>query len=87
MNECLLLKCWWRYGCESNALWRKVIDAKYGGSITSWGPNGEPSVTKSKMWSDILLVMDRDAEVANFYDENKSLKAGNGRKVSFWYDT
>lgn len=29
MNVSLLLKWWWRFGKEKNALWRKSIAAKY----------------------------------------------------------
>lgn len=29
MNECLLIKWWWRFGIEKGALWRKVICSKY----------------------------------------------------------
>ena len=38
MNECLLLKWWWRYGCEANALWKRVVEAKYGSGIMTWNP-------------------------------------------------
>lgn len=30
MNECLLVKWWWRYGVEDEALWKQVIICKYG---------------------------------------------------------
>lgn len=41
MNEALLLKWWWRFGTEKNALWRKVICAKYEMCPNSWIPNME----------------------------------------------
>ncbi|XP_028108390.1 uncharacterized protein LOC114307191 [Camellia sinensis] len=28
-NSCLLLKWWWRFACETNALWRRVICSKH----------------------------------------------------------
>ena len=31
-NSALLRKWLWRYGMEINALWRRVIEAKYGNS-------------------------------------------------------
>lgn len=30
MNVCLLIKWWWRYAVEEEALWKSVICAKYG---------------------------------------------------------
>ncbi|KAL7218831.1 hypothetical protein ACSBR2_011994 [Camellia fascicularis] len=29
MNECLLLKWWWRFGSESGSIWKQVILSKY----------------------------------------------------------
>lgn len=29
VNSCLLIKWWWRFGYEKNALWRSVICSKY----------------------------------------------------------
>ncbi|XP_028057272.1 uncharacterized protein LOC114261230 [Camellia sinensis] len=38
VNECLLLKWWWRYGREENALWKQVLCSKYGGFGGRWSP-------------------------------------------------
>lgn len=37
-NECLLLKWWWRYALEDEALWKSVICAKYGVYGGQWFP-------------------------------------------------
>jgi len=29
MNECLLLKWWWRFGSEFDSIWKQVILSKY----------------------------------------------------------
>ena len=35
-NSALLGKWLWRYGIERNALWRRVIEAKYGNGYGGW---------------------------------------------------
>ena len=35
-NSALLGKWLWRYGIETDALWRKVIEAKYGNVWGGW---------------------------------------------------
>ena len=34
-NKALLNKWVWRYGEEPNALWRAIIDSKYGGTLST----------------------------------------------------
>lgn len=38
MNQALLSKWLWHYIVEKNALWRKVIEVKYGSSSIGWAP-------------------------------------------------
>lgn len=38
-NAALLVKWWWRFGDEREALWRKVIADKYGVDNSGWWPN------------------------------------------------
>ena len=50
-NAALLAKWWWRFGGEMEALWRKVIFAKY--SEDKWGwwpPNPGPRHRRSGLW-------------------------------------
>lgn len=35
-NSALMAKWSWRYAVERDALWRKVIDAKYGSRAQQW---------------------------------------------------
>ena len=35
-NSTLLGKWLWRYGLETDALWRRVIEAKYGNILGDW---------------------------------------------------
>lgn len=37
-NQCLLIKWWWRYAVQDEALWKFVICAKYGVSGGCWLP-------------------------------------------------
>lgn len=43
-NSGLLLKWWWRFACESKALWRKVICCKYNIEECCWLPNSGDSL-------------------------------------------
>lgn len=39
INNSLLIKWWWRYGVEEKALWRQVINSRYGVVGGGWIPN------------------------------------------------
>ena len=86
MNECLLIKWWWRFGCEGNSLWRKVIKAKYEIGSISYLPNVEASPKASRVWVDILLIGSRFSNFSNFFKDNLVVRVGNGRDISFWHD-
>ena len=87
MNVCLLLKWWWQYGIENKALWRRVIDAKYGVGQTSWIPITLAAVKSSRVWADILLLQKRLPDVFRCFSSNVKLKIGSGANVSFWKDS
>ncbi|KAL7173002.1 hypothetical protein ACSBR2_032465 [Camellia fascicularis] len=38
MNDCLLLKWWWRFGSENDTLWKQVISSKYSETRRRWWP-------------------------------------------------
>ena len=86
MNECLLIKWWWRYGREGNSLWRRVIRAKYGIGPVSFLPNVEVLSKASRVWADILLIGSRCSNLLGFFKDNLEVKVGNGSDISFWND-
>ena len=67
MNECLLLKWWWRYAVELDSLWKRVISARYGDGVGDWVPNIENGHKVSRVWDDILGVVRRCLALVNRY--------------------
>lgn len=57
-NWDLLAKWWWRFGDEREALWRRVIRAKYGEDIWGWEPCRVPRRCLSGLWGNILRFGD-----------------------------
>ena len=78
-NQSLLGKWLWRYGSEMKALWRSVIEVKYGSLWGGWclkmgkGPYGV------SLWKFIRRGWDA------FYHHCFFL-LGDGQKVQFWHD-
>lgn len=64
-NDSLLVKWWWRYGQEDDALWKMVICEKYGSTGGKWYPFLAESGSTSKIWKDILLVAQRNVSYFN----------------------
>lgn len=69
-NESLLLKWWWRYGQEDDALWKLVICEKYGSIRERWFPVLATNGSTSKTWEDILSVVQRNSRLFHFYKDN-----------------
>lgn len=86
MNECLLLKWWWRFGSESSSLWKQVILSKYllfGGS--RW-PNQDANSRYSMVWRDILGVAIKCPDLLELFKANSKIIIGDGRLIKFWLD-
>uniref|UniRef100_A0A2N9IF49 CCHC-type domain-containing protein n=1 Tax=Fagus sylvatica TaxID=28930 RepID=A0A2N9IF49_FAGSY len=68
-NKALLGKWLWRYGLDQEALWRSVVEAKYGSLWGGWcsksgkGPHG--MALKSAFPELFVLSRDKDASVAD----------------------
>lgn len=86
MNECLILKWWWRFGVERNSLWRKVICSKYKLDVISWLPSSAPNRALSILWKDIVFVGQRDENLFRLFWSNVKISVGNGRSIRFWHD-
>nr|GEZ13610.1 TMV resistance protein N [Tanacetum cinerariifolium] len=83
-NQSMLLKWWWRFRTEENALWCKVICSIHGPSGGMYHSSSHP--LSSGTWSRICNLKN---DLSNFRIELPRLfkkKAGNGRNTSFWHD-
>lgn len=66
LNEALIMKWWWRFGTEKDALWRKVINSNYKFEGSGWIPNMEINRKVSRIWRDIMLVQTRQPQMFDF---------------------
>ena len=55
-NSALLGKWLWRYGTEGDALWRKVIEAKYGDGRNGWCTKPVTGTYGVSVWKSIRVV-------------------------------
>ncbi|XP_028065584.1 uncharacterized protein LOC114268593 [Camellia sinensis] len=56
VNACLLLRWWWKFGNQTNALWRRVICSKYKVEVDCWHPLVKSSYKHSRVWKDIIFI-------------------------------
>ncbi|XP_028090713.1 uncharacterized protein LOC114290913 [Camellia sinensis] len=87
MNDCLLLKRWWRFGVEPNALWKQVIDNKYNQVGVGWCPEPVDDPRISCIWADILGVARTRPDLVEFFKENSAPVIGDGKNTLFWRGT
>lgn len=78
VNECLLPKWWWRYGCEDRSLWKSILISKYGSAGGRWAPFTEEGGQRSKLWGDILNTAISNTQLYSFFVENCEVQVGNG---------
>ena len=71
MNECLLVKWRWWYGCE---LVEKIIDAKYYPSSVSWLPDKDSQLRTSRAWADKILIHQNNANLFNNFVSNMEIR-------------
>ncbi|XP_028102776.1 uncharacterized protein LOC114302016 [Camellia sinensis] len=86
VNECLLLKWWWRYGSEDKALWKEVICCRYGKMGRGWSPLLSHPVGVSLVWKDISQLSTVNQQLGEFFGEQVQLIVSNGRRIKLWYD-
>lgn len=86
MNDSLLLKWWWRYGMEKEALWKKVITTKYKANPSRWFPNSNLPRNASTIWKDIINTKVRNPFMHSLYMINTKIKVGDGKLTLFWLD-
>ena len=78
-NSALLAKWLWRYGLENDALWRRVIGAKYGNEWGGWCTKSVLGAYSVCLWKFIR---------SGWLNFSKFLRydVGDGTRVKFWDD-
>ncbi|CAL5328668.1 unnamed protein product [Camellia sinensis] len=87
VNDCMLLKWWWRFGAEDKALWKSVVCSRYGRVGGGWLPSLHNIDGASTIWKDIVQIFSLNQSLGGFYNQNFRLAVGNGRRIQFWLDT
>ncbi|KAK5837396.1 hypothetical protein PVK06_013206 [Gossypium arboreum] len=85
-NKALLAKWSWRFANEKEALWRKVILAKYGSNIQSWRFKTTNKKDMSVLWRGIVENA-KDEKVSKWVGPEAFFwKIGNRKSTLFWWD-
>ena len=79
VNQALLGKWLWRFGCETNHLWRQVIATKYGETSGGWCTKVGRGLQGCGMWKNIR-------EGAESFFGHVLYVVGEGLCILFWYD-
>ncbi|XP_026396975.1 uncharacterized protein LOC113291689 [Papaver somniferum] len=79
MNKALHAKWVWRYGVEDKALWRNIMNQKFGGNPKAFFPNSTTNVVGKRLWTRILKS---SSHVLN----STALHINSGDKCLFWKD-
>ncbi|KAL4282916.1 hypothetical protein GQ457_16G008630 [Hibiscus cannabinus] len=75
-NRVLLNKWLWRFGSETDSLWRKVVNARYEEKDGSLLPANLKMANKSWIWRNIISPLSEDD---NLFKLNIRLTVGNGK--------
>jgi hypothetical protein len=78
-NKALLGKWLWRYGLEREALWRLVVDAKYGSLWGGWCSKFGKGPYGVSVWKFIRKGWDS-------FQSHCSFLVGDDQRVRFWHD-
>ena len=71
---------------ENEALWRRLIDSKYGSDKWGWWPKLVPSYCRSGVWRDIIYVGDKSNMRGKALHKGVGFIIGDGTCVRFWLD-
>jgi hypothetical protein len=78
-NQALLGKWLWRYGSDHEALWRQVVDAKYGSMWGGWCSKEVRGTYGVSLWKNIRKEW-------GSFSMHLCWKVGNGIRIRFWHD-
>jgi hypothetical protein len=76
-NQALLGKWLWRYAREKKALWRKIVELKYGGLWGGWCSISVPGPYGKSLWKHIRKGWPKFAD-------NVYFRVGDGAHIKFW---
>lgn len=79
MNKILLTKWLWRYANEKEALWREIIEEKYGSEVHGWFSKIPKNSYGKSIWKGIM-----NCEAT--FKSNIFFKVNSGNSVRFWKD-
>ncbi|RVW26745.1 hypothetical protein CK203_108375 [Vitis vinifera] len=79
MNKALLGKWAWRFASDKEALWKHVLEAKYGQEDHGWRTKKAVGACGVGVWKEIL-------KEAGWCWDKMGFKVGKGNKISFWID-
>jgi hypothetical protein len=79
-NKALLGKWLWRYATEPMALWRRVIDSKYGSQWGDWCSNRGQGAHGVSLRKHIRAGWECFSQFIKF-------KLGDGSRIKFWHDS
>uniref|UniRef100_A0A2N9G249 Reverse transcriptase domain-containing protein n=1 Tax=Fagus sylvatica TaxID=28930 RepID=A0A2N9G249_FAGSY len=79
-NKALLGKWSWRYGTDLEALWRRVVDSKYGSQWGGWCSHRVHVPYGVGLWKFIRVGWDD-------FSRHSAFQVGDGAQVKFWLDT
>ena len=79
LNKALLGKWIWRFVCEEDMFWRKVVGVKYGQLGFGWRTREDSGTFGVGVWREIM-------KESSWCWSNIEFKVGKGTKVSFWTD-
>ncbi|RVW27489.1 putative ribonuclease H protein [Vitis vinifera] len=79
MNKALLGKWTWRFASDKEALWKHVLEAKYGQEDHGWRTKKAVGACGVGVWKEIL-------KEAGWCWNKMGFKVGKGNKISFWTD-
>lgn len=86
VNTCLLIKWWWRFGVEKDALCRRIVCSKYKLEVGGWMPNIDFTNNFSRVWNDIVSIANQSNILLRFYLDNCQIRVGDGRRIKFSSD-
>ena len=76
-NKALLGKWLWRYATEPIALWRWVVDSKYGSQWRGWCSNHSREPYGVSLWNHIRRGW-------TWFSQYIGFKVGDGSRIKFW---
>ena len=79
MNKVLLGKWTWRFASDKEALWKHVLEAKYGQEDYGWRTKKAVGACGVGVWKEIL-------KEAGWCWDKMGFNVGKGNKISFWTD-